>query len=279
VWAGITPLNLDGWIANFKNDTERYFGACILDALIFRSEAQTIALMRDIFGRQLPTYFARPTTQGFTLTNLHFYIQDPPPDKVRPIAIVPVIRRDDPPTKSGPLIARMLKRHLNINPYHLLWPWQIQKWRSDYTTNDFIFVDDLLGTGTQFTQFVKEFELDKALQETRCVYCPLVGHDKGVLRLRSLYPNLSVMPVERLSEANNVFHSDNKLFSDGNNTPEAAEQLYFDILHRIGYKNKSTRSGFGKLGIVYGFQHGTPNNSLPILWWSSPNKWQPLLKR
>ena len=36
--------------------------------------------------------------------------------------------------------------------------------------------------------------------------------------------------------------------------------------------------GYGEQGLTYGFAHGTPNNSLPILWHDA-NGWTSLLNR
>src|SRR6266852_4335671 len=64
IWDGITPDRLDTWMANFISETERYFGACVLDALIYRSEKQTFALMEQLFQRTLPDLIRRRPPPG-----------------------------------------------------------------------------------------------------------------------------------------------------------------------------------------------------------------------
>lgn len=39
IWEGITRTQLAAWLTNFETDAEKYFAACVLDTLIFRSEA------------------------------------------------------------------------------------------------------------------------------------------------------------------------------------------------------------------------------------------------
>src|SRR5438874_796228 len=54
VWSGIEEHRLDTWIANFTTDEERYFAARVLDNLVYRSDKQTIALMKQMFQRVIP---------------------------------------------------------------------------------------------------------------------------------------------------------------------------------------------------------------------------------
>lgn len=279
IWMGISPSALDGWLANFIGDREKYFAACILDSLVYRSEEQTVSLTREIFDRELSTHYERKNINTFPFDDLAKYFHNYPPEENRPIAIVPVIRRNEPPTKSGPMIARMLKRQLHVNQYHMLWPWQVKEWQSLFKTRHIIFIDDLLGTGMQFCNFLKEFDLDSTIGEFECVYSPLVAHERGIKKIKEKFPSIELLPVERLSETNNIFHHSSRPFNDGVNCPKSAKKLYIEILRRIGYTNTASRNGFGNLGIAYAFHHGTPNNSIPILWWDKPGQWFPLLKR
>lgn len=276
IWSGIEPSDITRWMTNFQSDAEKYFGACLLDSLIYRSELQTSALMREIFDRELPTACRQ---LGHKLHNFNFneYLKKQPRED-RPLMIVPVIRSDDPPTKSGPMIARMLKRRIKINEYHIAWPWQISKWRTEYNTHSIIFVDDLMGTGVQFESFMNEFNITESIDKMDCFYCPLVGHQKGVAYIQDKFPMICITPVEKLDSALNIFDEDSEVFNDGLNSPATAKELYLKILRRTSYSAKGKSVGFGNLGLLYAFQHGTPNNSLPILWYESPT-WKPLLRR
>src|SRR5438067_1032212 len=54
IWGGLHLSRLRSWITNFKTDEEKYFAACILDNLIYRSKAQTINLLEQLFQRVIP---------------------------------------------------------------------------------------------------------------------------------------------------------------------------------------------------------------------------------
>lgn len=101
IWDGMDTIKINTWINNFKTPTERYFAACILDALIYRSNKQTIALMEHLFQRTLPDLTRLDPPQHGPADTWH--------DRLRTnsgsnpgIRIVPVLRASDPPSKSGP---------------------------------------------------------------------------------------------------------------------------------------------------------------------------------
>lgn len=54
IWGDMHPSHLRRWMKNFTTDEEKYFAACVLDSLIYRSKSQTIALIRQLFQRALP---------------------------------------------------------------------------------------------------------------------------------------------------------------------------------------------------------------------------------
>ena len=54
IWGGLEQHRLDAWISNFRTSTEKYFAAKVLDALIYRSDSQTVALMQQLFQRTIP---------------------------------------------------------------------------------------------------------------------------------------------------------------------------------------------------------------------------------
>src|ERR1700680_2979551 len=53
VWAGLHVVRLRRWLTNFRTDEEKYFAACILDHMIYRSEQQTVSLVRQLLQRTL----------------------------------------------------------------------------------------------------------------------------------------------------------------------------------------------------------------------------------
>jgi hypothetical protein len=275
VWGGLSPLALDHWMKNFTNSLERYFAASVLDALIYRSSQQTIALMEQVFQRSIPDLLRRRNKAWQGWDDRLMALTDKSETGIR---LVPVIRADDPPTKSGPHLARLYRRHMNFNDDWMIWPWQISRSR-EKGVNIFIFIDDFLGSGRQFTDFDRLFDLKKQLAGSLAIYAPLVAHAKGVERVSNRSPHVSVCSAEALSYANGLFHPQSKHFSDGVNSPASAMSYYYELVKRksIGLNPKS-RKGFGSLALAYSFEHGTPNNCLPLFWIETPS-WVPLFRR
>lgn len=280
IWEGLDVLRLDAWMQNFQTSVERYFAACVLDALIYRSDAQTVSLMHQLFQRTLPDLIRHdpPDVDApedwYEALSCQHRQEDP---KIR---IVPVLRANDPPTKSGLLLARLYRRRLAIEERWMIWPWRIERAKNE-GIRIFLFVDDFLGTGHQFEEFANQFGLPGILSGCYAVYAPLVAHHKGVAYLRSKLPSLRVQSVELLDDGYNLFSQDSLWFRDQDNvnTPALARLFYERLIEKrqlpIGQAHST---GYGQLAIAYSFEHATPDNCLPILWIKTPD-WNSLLER
>ena len=273
IWGGIDSTQLNQWLKNFETPEERYFATCVLDALTYRNAGQTKSLMRDLFDRRLPQEL-NPNEMPYLN-----WLRDPkPPTNNQHAVMVPVISDNQSPAKSGPLLARMYRRDLRINQNKMLWPWQIKDLRRPPKL--VIFVDDFLGSGSQFKRFAKRFEIDQQIgsNTTRWIYAPLVAHTTGIDSLKSQIPGLSVVFAEKLDHRCDLFSEKHSVFADGFNSRDAVirfyDKLVADRLNRIKPRD---RRGYRRMGLAFAFAHATPNNSLPVLRQTSP-KWTPLLQ-
>jgi hypothetical protein len=277
IWAGLSRVQFDAWWTNFVSDEQRYFAACILDALIYRSDPQTVALMQQLFQRALPDAFRqRPPVPGVPrdlLAALSGSGNEPPP-----IRLVPVIRSGDSPTKSSHHIARQYRRKLLIDKQWIIPPEKIAEAREAGATL-FIFIDDFLGTGRQFRRFAEQHEIARSLDQAVGVYAPLVAHVRGVRHLARRLPHIPVVAGELLTDSHSLFHERAPWFNDGVNTSVGARSFYFQLLRERGLNPAADfRLGYGRLSLAYCFEHGVPNNCLPILWHATAN-WRPFLER
>jgi hypothetical protein len=278
VWHGLDQVRLDTWMKNFTNDTERYFGACVLDSLIYRSEKQTFALMDQLFQRTLPDLLRRYPPPGNAHGSWLALLRAPYFGPSPPLRIVPVIKWGDPPTKSGPALARMYRRHLSLTQDWMIWPWEI-KHVKEAGISQFLFIDDFLGTGDQFCQFSKQFDLTSVLEGCYSVYAPLVAHMDGVNAIQETLPALHVIAVEMIDNSYSLFSDDSPWFNDGVNSASTARAFYDSLVTRLQFPlHPQTLRGYGKLSLAYAFNHATPDNCLPIIW-SEGNNWKPLLDR
>ena len=271
IWSGIEQEDIDSWLANFSSTEEKYFASRLLDSLIFRSSKQTQALIEQIFYKCIPD---KHDSLAIDYLDLLKGNKDPH------IRIVPVIRDDDPPTKSGPLVARLIKRHLKLNDKWMIWPFNMED-HANKGVKTFIFVDDFLGTGTQFKKFINRNDISKYFESHTCIYAPLASSNEGIKYLEDRYKGLLITSSEILDSSSNVFSGDSDCFNDGINNPSNAKSFYDDLLEKIsGIKRDDNKLpyGYGHLGMTYIFQHASPNASIPLLWYEYDD-FNPLFRR
>jgi hypothetical protein len=275
VWGGMKPVRLRRWFKNFETDTERYFAACIVDSLIYRSDDQTSALLVHLFQRSLVDLARRePPTVGL-ITNWLDQLRS----AFSSVRIVAAVQRHDPPHKSAHLISRLMKRELGIRPPWIAKPWELYQHMST-GARALIFIDDFLGTGLQFEELMRKEHLEHLLSSAYVVYAPFVAHESGIDYLRSRFPQLHIAAAEVLDDRHSVFRPESKCFDDGLNTPATASAFYLDLLARKGINLRGIdRFGFGGLELAYAFEHAVPDNNLPLLWWPSAGSWAPLFDR
>ena len=277
VWQGIDKARLNAWLANFSDSMEeRYFACVVLDALIYRSHDQTLSLLVQLFQRVLPDLHRKAWPGVTGINDWIVALQNPNVDCGT--RLVPVIRDDDPPTKSGPLVARLLKRHLRLREDWMIWPWQVSD-ALKQGVSMFVFIDDFLGTGWQFRGFLDRMRLNEHLKQARFLYAPLVAHTKGLAALSKEAPEIKCSAVEILEEHHGLFSKDGYFFRDGVNSPKSAREFYLQLLHRHGLTRLGKKAfGYGRLGVACAFEHAAPNASLPLLWLDA-NGWTPLFDR
>jgi hypothetical protein len=259
---------------NFSTDEEKYFAACVLDSMIYRSKDQTVALIRQLFQRALPDLTRLEAGAVKHIEDWQELLHNQPLRSYPRVRLVAAVTSKSPPTKSAYVIARYMMQDLSIPERWIINPWEAMS-HATAGANLFIFVDDFLGTGDQFERLVRKEKLASFFSSNYVVYAPLVAHTKGVQYLQSRYKNLRVCPVELLDDTYGLFHNDSATFDDQTNNSVSAKKFYYDFLKK---KKMSVpaRRGFGHLELAYAFAHATPDNCLPILWWRKG--WQPLFK-
>jgi len=176
---------------------------------------------------------------------------------------------------------RRLQRILQLNQKWMCWPWQAAKAVDEKSVDTILFVDDFLGSGSQFVNFFRQWGFDKQQSAgLKHFYAPVVAHRQGLAHLAKELPSISVVSAETL-EPSHGFFSDkvwNRL-GKGCVSANDAKSWYMDFGAKRGFKPMGgSLLGYGELALTFAFSHSTPNNSLPILWHGSAN-WQPLLER
>lgn len=115
------------WIANFRSDEEKYFAACVLDALMYRSKDQTLALIKQMLQRTLPDLM-RLDPPGVPMPNDWCAALSTPARLADPgVRLVTAVTQTDPPTKSAHHVGRLLKRHFRVSEAWIIKAWEISE--------------------------------------------------------------------------------------------------------------------------------------------------------
>ena len=269
IWQGIDDLQLSRWLNNFPSAEQRYFAARVLDILIYRSDPQTKSMLTHLFHRTIPNVARH---HGFG-SHLHSACDRLQWDHEPNLRLVPVSPAPQATMASGPLITRLAQKHLN---FHKKWIIPHRKIRP--TTPFVVFLDDVIGTGTQFSQFIKKAHLTHLIKERRCCYVAVAAHSTGINNLTDEFPELAVSAVDMLSPRNSLFHPQSLAFPDGTNTIDDARTFYRQMLNTFQVSRRY-QGGYGGLDLAYAFAHAVPNNSTPLLWWPENTQWTPLFRR
>jgi hypothetical protein len=275
IWSGIERHHFDKWIAQFTSVEEKVLVSLLLNKLVYRSKEQTRSLLFQALDKNIPQ--ALFNINGDEEIFLHM-------KKVRSftslpddILIVPVIKDSDPPTKSGPLIARLFKRLTGVSERLMRWPWSLGNLQKIKTI---IFIDDFLGTGNQFIKFFEDrVEEDLLNSGINLVYCPMTAVKDGLDNLMDKIPYVHLCPIEVVSDTDNFFNSIAKEFDFNLEEIRQFDDIYMNYLRKVklnklgGRPNQKTNmsKGYGKLSLTFAYEHATPNASLPLLWANSEN--------
>jgi hypothetical protein len=277
---GISPTTLGAWYNNFKTAEEKYFAAHLLDSFIFRSEPMLVAACRQIITKTLPQILTGLGCDFGSISDFLSAVQTNDHDKK--IIFVPVT--STVPGKSSDAIIRLFKRANSIPDSKTKYPEDIPSLGEDLKY--VVFIDDMCGTGRQFSKFYSKYQLASLANERKIefIYIPFMAHLKGLKKLQRDCPNLHVHPLETLDIQHNFFHSaegdvEPKLwFKDKVNTVDDVKVFYKSILKNYGIET-ITPFGDGKLGLTIYTCLSSPNNSLNIFYTDKSPKWVPLLAR
>lgn len=270
IWDSISYDSLDSWLNNFKTPEEQLLSALLLDNLIYRSAGQTKALLSYALDSAL-TNAAYHNPWEVLHGDNYLEILSRRGSK-NPIRLIPVIRDLDPPSKSGPSVARLYKRELNISDDYMSWPWLI----SDMYGNGirkFVFIDDVIASGEQFLEFLRK-HIDSTLVEAEYYYIPLLAHEKGIANVNAEFPQVKIHPVETVDDSDSFFNlKKNREIQD-------LKQLYLDVEKK--FINRRLRGsvslGYKELSLSFSYYHSTPNATLPLYWYED-DTFQPLVRR
>lgn len=272
VWDGIDEGRVTSWLQQFEARNCELLGACLLDSFIFRNRAQVEALLRvALTSPELVT--SQATFDEATVSQLTKRGPDPG------IRLAPVIRLDQPPTKSGCYVLRRLAKSLRIYDDWMVWPQKLSD--APNSLHTIILVDDFCGSGSQFSEFIKLTNFKSVMAarpDCRIIYVTAAAHVTGIAAVKNEFPRVEFISGEVLGPEHSFFTGSvlDRIKIDG--IADRLKSDYDKIAKEVGLGGQVGYYGFDSQGLTYAFEHGTPNNSLPIYWYQN-NRWTSLVNR
>jgi hypothetical protein len=272
IWQNIEEARLTNWIRQFEQYDAELLGAVLLDNLILKSKAQFKAMLSTLMTCADLCIGMRHDRE---LVEILKRTKDPG------VRLAPAISLQKPPTKSGFYVLRLLQRMYRIKDDWLVWPQRFEYIPNSVKT--LIVVDDFLGSGDQFSDFVKLSKLTLLHDERpnlRVVYLVAAAHQSGIDVLRRDFSFVEIICGDVLNGDFHLFDGSKLNSRYRTDISARLKEQYLELIKKAGFPltGKVHPFGYEQQGVCYAFEHSTPNNTLPIYWYETEN-WTTLLDR
>lgn len=259
------------WVKQFQSPAEKTLAWLILRNMIFRTDEQFMSSMRQALKQATNHFVEQQGSQGDVAwgdalrgsTGLTFYCGPPS---------LP-LRGFTPPGKSGDLVARLVNQRYRIEKLAA----------SDITVlqshERFIVVDDGSYTGVQLCDFLTAWGID--LSHGRVAIAVSMAHKTACKALKEQFPTVPMFYGELLTPEM-CFASLCQKWVDAGQWRYAGTSpldLYVEVHTRNqNFEKGNCAGGFADIGALVAFEHGVPDDSIQLLWDTSPT-WEPLVDR
>lgn len=272
--SGLTLNRVQSWLNQFHSEEEQRLSLLILRNLIYRSTHQLQSSLNQALKKAVLHYgsFYIPVTDILWREIIS--------GKVTP----PYLYYGPPPQasiihgKSGQIITRLLTRTFSIPKSNISTLNDVTIPESD---EYFFIVDDGMFTATQMDIALKNVIVDKGralIDSGKVAIVVALVYEDAIATIQKLYPNILVFFGEKLT-ANEGFmaHSQDWISSKIWTFDLSPFEVYNQVHERANFSEKYD-IGFGGAGLLVGYEHGIPDNSLQLLWGKSET-WTPLIDR
>jgi hypothetical protein len=174
--------------------------------------------------------------------------------------------------KSGDAVAYFFKRRNALPDNSFLRASDLTESRLRERPN-VVFIDDFVGSGQLVARTIEELvvPLRARVPEARFVFGTMLAMERGVRRFYG-QTQLGLCTSMTVGTSAEPFSEDSVIFR----TTEARRDAEMRVRKYTERLSPKSPLGYGGSQALIGFFFGTPNNTLPIFWRSSP-EWRPLL--
>lgn len=282
--AGLWPLHQAGfdpksWLDNFQED-ETEHAIYLLNSFLYFSDP----VIRQIFRstvQSLSSFLAYEIDESRSVDWSDF---------LNELIITPVVSERPAPSDSGSIFSRLARREIPIPKERILTNDEAIQRAVRHPESWIMFVDDFVGSGQQFlTTYEQKHQMgaDEISFEDLATngfenffYCPIAATMYGTDEIVREHPEVILRPGHILPDQYSVFHPGSVIWPD--HLIGDAERVLFQASQRAGIPDDPTAEdhwkGFHELGLALSFSHGTPDATIPLIWWEN-NGWTPLRTR
>ena len=270
IWPSKVVLDPERWLDNFLEE-ELEHALYLLNAFMYFDQT----LVDQIFSVAIRTV-------GRLMTRVEWA------NFLSSAIVTPVTGEEPNVTDSGHVFARKA-RSLGIPEERIVGPEQAcQRIQSGFR-GAIIFVDDFVGTGSQFiatwcrtyrTQY-ESFNNLAAMSRAQFYYCPAFCTQLGLRRINQECPEVRVSPGVLIPDNYGTLANDSIIWPS--HLQHTAEDFLRTASVRAGIPDTGGTEpedwrGFAALGLTIAFEDSVPDATLPIMYWEA-NGWRPLMRR
>jgi hypothetical protein len=299
IWENkVSCEKIDYWLENFNLDDEKNMALYLLSEFMYFGDVQMKVLLRTLY-RDL---FRYPIIKKIRLENANTLNHEFIEKEYNAILKNTRFMGIGNPAESGAHLLYFFRQENKLSKKYFINSYEIDDIENK-EVNRIVFLDDFCGSGNQvqtdkalssFIEYLRE-----AKSGIELYYLMLVGTSLGIKNVTDTGMFQNVTSVIKLDNSFKCFDTNSRYFN--NITPyffskedakifsiKYGKELMKDYWLKYGLEDVtkidslSTKSalGFGDCQLLLGFNHNTPNNTLPIIWYDEEDyNWTPIFKR
>lgn len=275
VWPSVTELDPSGWMSNFTPEEQTLAGH-LLSGFTYINKEMCSALFISAFHQLSMDPHLRGSSPS-RHSNWEWFRNN--------VVITHVEGETPSTTDSGHIFARMARTALGIPESNIVTPERALRILSSGSRRPIVFVDDFLGSGSQFVSTWKRmyslsfahessFAIEFPHQQTDVYFIPLIATKAGMERIHSLTSDVRVCATHVLDEKDSALTHQSQIWPE--HLRDSGIGLIRSASQRAGISDKEWQ-GYENLGLCLSFEHSTPDATLPIF--HHEKNWHPLIRR
>lgn len=279
IWNGIKQVDIERFLKNF-NEQDEIVGFALLDMLNFYNYDQEEHIVNNLF---------RLYERDVCIKNNYFELNSIEiKKKVKEIyeetCFIPVTDRG--PADSAYAVTSIFKKNLSLksnikNKENMFIDYKNIPLYYMMGKRYFVFIDDLIGTGSQFEKFVNDNLLDKYSiadimkwnEQAHFYYLAMGGCYDGIEKIEKDIANITVIVSELFNESADILNPNNEYWKYN---PDLRDRV-IDYIKNKEVELKVNNKYSKNLPLL--FEHGRAPNTVLSLYWLSCKQWNALYER